>query len=413
MEKTIDTNGAPELVIECKGDLQIEGQSDATVEIETDDERANVTQNGNRIVITSEHDLQISAPRGATVNVAAVGGDMQIEGFDTHVNIGHIGGDLNVDDVFEIVIQSVGGDCRMEDVSGTVRIGAVGGDLRAEEVTFIGSSISVGGDVHIDLETGHEPVAVSAGGDVHVGLKEDANCTVSITDSQGVRRIKFGDGDTAIRIAAGGDVNVNSDGEEGEGMRTNIESALRDAMNDVQREMNDMQRNMEQMAQEFSTRFAGMDVPEWRVERAKSKAEAAARKVEAKLAHRMRHLEAHAHKQAERAAHRAARTAERAARRASKGFNFTFGPGQGPFGPGQGPFGPRPPAPPQAPQSPQAPRAPQAPQAPATPSAATKPFETPRPKGASDDERMLILRMLSEKKITTEQADQLLAALDS
>jgi hypothetical protein len=399
MERTIDTGDAPELVIDCKADLEIRTHDTDSVVIESDDNRASISVDGNRIGIVAGDDTKIHAPHGAIVRIASANGDLDIEGFTGPVQVGHVGGDLKAEDVSEIDIHSVGGDCKLDDVHGFARIGSVGGDLEAEDVALHGMSLSVGGDISLRLITGLEPVSISAGGDVSVEFSDDANATISISDSEGVRRLQFGAGETAIKISAGGDVSVESDGDKGKRMRSDIESSINEAMRDVEREMQDMQRNFENMARDFSNRFSGMGIPGDRIERAQRQAEAAARKVEQKLAHRMRHLEEHARQQAERASQRASRAAEKAARRErdhdlrGRGFKFNFGFGNRANAPVP-PMSPTPPAPP------------------VPPSIVNKPFEPPPPNGATDEERLLILRMLQEKKISAEQADQLLAALD-
>lgn len=47
------------------------------------------------------------------------------------------------------------------------------------------------------------------------------------------------------------------------------------------------------------------------------------------------------------------------------------------------------------------------------PGFSNRPFEAPTPRRVTEEERLLILRMLQDKKITSEQAEQLLAALDA
>ena len=156
MRKVIETGGMPELVIECKADLEIEGlpEGELDVEIHSDDERASVVTDGNRIVISAEDDTEVRAPCDAVICVAAVGGDLEVEGFSRLVNIGHVGGDLDVEEVGGLEVHSVSGDCKLEAVAGPVSIRAVGGDLQADAIAFAGqavSSISVGGDVSLRL----------------------------------------------------------------------------------------------------------------------------------------------------------------------------------------------------------------------------------------------------------------------
>lgn len=382
MNRTIETGAAPELVIECKGDLEVEGhrRGELGVAIESDDEHASIVTDGDRIVISADGDTEVRAPQSAIVRIVAVGGDLELEGFAAAVSIGHVGGDLEVQAVGDLDVRNVGGDCELEDCAGVASVGSVGGDLDARDVAFAGRSVSVGGDVALRLAALDEPFTISAGGDVSLELSGDIHATVRIADSTGVRRVRFGEGTVDVRINAGGEVAVTRDGARGEEMKAQIGPGIGEAMREVEREMLELQRNIENMAREFSQRFAGVGVPDWKIERARRQAEAAARKMEAKLQHHMRRLEERARREAERAAARAARSAARAERQH----------GRAPFAWG----GPPPPPPPP----------------PADPAA--MPFEAPPQTTITDEERLTILRMVQEKKITVEQAEQLLAALE-
>ncbi|BCX02863.1 MAG: hypothetical protein KatS3mg053_0801 [Candidatus Roseilinea sp.] len=372
MNRTIETSGSPELVIECKGDLEVEGlrPGELGIEVESDDERANIATDGNRVVISVEDDTEVRAPRDAVVYIAAVSGDLEVKGFDRVVNIGHVGGDLEVEDVGGADIHSVGGDCELQDVVGAVAIRAIGGDLQAEGVALAGQSVNVGGDVALRLVSVDDAFTVNAGGDIALALPAGANVIVHVTDAQGMRRLTFGAGEAVIRANAGGEVSVSSDREASD--EATGAPGWGDAVREIEREMSELQRHIEQMAREFGQRFASFGMPAWKVERAQQQAEAAIRKMEAKLQHRLRHIEARARKEAERASAKAARASARSARRGA-GFGWTAPP----------------------------------------PDPSTMPFQAPPRTSVSDEERIAILRMVQEKKITVEQAEQLLAALES
>ena len=371
MNKTIEMGGSPELVIECKGDLKVRPlrPGACSVEVESDDERASVVTDGNRVVISAEDDTEVRASRDAMVYIAAVGGDLEVKGFDRMVSIGHVGGDLKVKDVGSIEIQSVGGDCELYDAAGVAAVRAVGGDLQAEGVGFAGQAVNVGGDATLRPFAVEDAFTVNVGGDLSLALPAGASAMVHITDARGIRRLKFGAGETFIRVNAGCEALVISDGEASN--EATVPTDWDDAISDIEREMGQLQRHIEHIAREFGERFVGAGVPAWKVERAQQQAEAAIRKMEAKLQHRLRQMGVRARKEAERAASRAARSAARSARR---------GAVSGWIAP--------------------------------SPDPSAVPFEAPPKAGVSDEERIAILRMVQEKKITAEQAEQLLAALE-
>ena len=396
MHKTIETTDAPELIIKPYGELKIEAHDDLVLECECDEDSADIAVDGNRITISAMADCELTVPRFSTITVKDVGGGCRIDEVTGLIKIGQVGGDLDVRECGVVDVHSVGGDCKFDECDGPVSVRSVGGDLRASESAFGGSQVSVGGDASIQLiAIGGDAFTVNAGGDVTLEFIEGANATVEINDSEGSRRVKLGDGTAHVRVNAGGDVSVSHDGDDEDLISETVNNSVNEAMRQVEREFGDVQRNIEQMTREFGERFAGAGVPQWQMDRARQKAEAASRKVEAKLRQRMAKLEERARREGHRAAHKAARDASRAAARARRGTGWSWSWSSG--------AAPKPPAPPMPPTPPAPPRG-----------FSNMPFETPpQPRRVTEEERLLILRMLQDKKITSEQAEQLLAALDA
>ena len=383
MKTVIPTGDTPEIVIDARADLLVEGHDSNEVIASSDNEdQLAVTQNDARVIVVSRGDCTVRVPAWSQVFIERSGGDCSIRNIDNGVKIRGVGGDLSVVDAGDISVESVGGDFSAVRLKGELEVRAVGGDMNAHDAHFSGASLNVGGDATLGIlaEAG-DNASINAGGDVKLDLLGEPNATVMILDSNGRRRKTFGDGSASITVRCGGDVVVKAEAgetDESEEARQNNfgfnSSEFESTMSEFEQNMQDMQRNIEQMAQQFASRFANMGAGagmDWKIQKAQMKAEAAARKAEARVNRHASKMEEHARRQAERAA----RHAERAARRGE----YTSAP-------------PRPAAPPQPPVPPQ-------------------PFATPQRKSATDAERLVILRMLQEKKITSEQADQLLAAL--
>jgi hypothetical protein len=389
--KTVTPNGdTPEIVIDARADLLVEGHDSNEVNASSDNEdQLAVTQNESRVVIVSRSDCTVRVPAWAQVFVERAGGDCSIRNIDNSVNIRNVGGDLSVVDAGDISIESVGGDCSLVGVKGELQVRAIGGDMNAQDARFTGASLNVGGDATLGMlaEAG-DNASVNAGGDVKIILLGEPNASVVIMDSNGRRRKTFGDGSATISVRCGGDALVGAEtGEASEAQDEKRGNAgfnsgeFESTMGEFERSMQEMQRNIEQMAQQFASRFASMGAGadmDWKIQKAQMKAEAAARKAEARVNRHASKMEEHARQQAERAA----RHAERAARRSGE-FNYSFT------------------------------NVPPKPAAPPMPPSPVQPFAAPQAKTATDEERLVILRMLQEKKITSEQADQLLAALGS
>lgn len=389
MKTETRTGDISEVVIDARADLMVGGHDKDEVTAVTDsDDQLTVTQNDSRVVIVSLGDCTVHVPAWAQLFIERANGDCSIRSITSGVKIRAVGGDLSVIDCDEVSVDSVGGDFNSSDLKGQLQVRAVGGDLNASEAHFSGASLNVGGDATLGLEMDEgQSASINAGGDVKVELLGEANARVSIMDSNGRRRQVFGAGSANINVRCGGEaVVVAEDGDASEGEERQQggfgfnSGEFEATMGEFERNLAEMERNIEQMAKQFSERFsnigAGVNM-DMKLQKAQLKAEAAARKAEANMQRHAAKIEEHARRQAERAARhaeRAARHAERAARRGEYGFT-------------------------------------DAPQRPATPPAPVQPFAPPPQRSVTDEERMVILRMLQEKKITSEQADQLLAAL--
>ena len=108
-----------------------------------------------------------------TVHAGAVAGDLQVNGA-TEVHAASVGGDLRADlQGGSVTVDRVGGDLELINAA-SARVGKVGGDAAINGVAELQGLDTVGGDLH--LQWGGrlaEPIATAVGGDVRLELTED------------------------------------------------------------------------------------------------------------------------------------------------------------------------------------------------------------------------------------------------
>ena len=291
------------------------------------------------------------------------------------VQLRAVGGDLDADDVAgDLIVDKVGGDLRTVDVRGTLATDA-GGDIIANGIEGVVRA-SAGGDARLTfVSLTQAEHSVRAGGDIVCRLPADADVAARLRcggrvrvygqialqpEGAGAVRFVLGDGAAALDLKAGGDIRVGFQYAPGE------------EMSDDSGIGHEFARQMEQAAQQIAGQLEGQLVALARqleakltesgagdeiAARVQEKVQAAMRRAENNIANALRHVE----KQAQRAEERAARMEARQMR-------------------GR-PAWPEPPPPP------------------------------PRPAPISPEQRMKILHMLNQGKITVEQAEQLLSAL--
>ena len=193
---------APEMKITLKaaGDLSlVVGQPDQLLIRTSQAEQINVVQGDSEVRVFCLNDAEIEVPADIPITVEkvsgdlvvvdsiteirAVGGDVAITGGSVALN--RVGGDVLARDVQALQVRQCGGDFTGRDV-GDLSLENVGGDVFALTTSAHGS-INIGGDLVLVLGTVLEDLSVRVGGDVKVFLPSGINCNLSLlTDSSDV-----------------------------------------------------------------------------------------------------------------------------------------------------------------------------------------------------------------------------------
>lgn len=404
-QTTVPVNGPLTVIIESvSGDLQVAGWDRAEVTAKTDGDDAELRVEGDIVYARAQGDLALYLPREASLQTASVGGDADVRAVAGEIRMATIGGDLQMRAVGPVVLQNVGGDLSVRGCAGGLSAESIGSDALVRDlqgdlkIANVGSDLclrNLNGSIHAMagadaiLYLQPSPIAkiyIQAGSDILLHLPPQTDAELSLQggsmesvriDFAGaadpgsvgpVRTVKIGSGAAKISLMAGGDLIVTglSDAEEqpqvefgGDGPGEMPPPPGGFGSNPppggfpgdgFMGGMPDFSNFGEQFTMHFEQTFGG---PGRRSqERAERRVEAAMRRAEEKM-----------------------RASERRA-------NFVgMAVGRGSVG--------RPPVPPIPPVPP-------------------APLNEP----VSDVERLAVLRMLQEKKISLEDAEKLLAALE-
>ncbi len=193
-QMTIPLRENAKIAIRASDDLSIEGtQEKILTAVVRHGESLKISEHNEGLEIKATTDCRLMIPETATVTVEKVGGDLAVSGLANRVIVGKIGGDLTLEKLAGASVEMVGGDIRFKNISGTLEIARVGGDLDGEGVVALSSravggdavligvtgtvDLSTGGDVDISANTENlQPMTIKAGGDVafYVGTKVNA-----------------------------------------------------------------------------------------------------------------------------------------------------------------------------------------------------------------------------------------------
>ena len=408
--KTIPVPENAQISIRAHADLVLQGWDKPEIRALSDSRRSvSVQIAGNVITITCADDCDLTVPASARVVVERIGGDAHVRDLKGGLVIQKVGGDLSVQGMEGLEILSVGGDCCCCNVSGPLTIQRIGGDLNGSDIQGFLSVSNVGGDLQMQL--GANDVSVNVRGDVDVALKGLTGQKVNINSSGDATIHLPQPADADISLVCGGEIEISTPGLEEEvdhvyngklgsgGTRLSVHAGgdidltskpadedLAQPVADLQEEWADLEErraNIMEEAAEHDSSYFGIyrEGPEVVINTGDF-TERARQKVEQKMHQAQDRIDAAMKRIDERTRH------------------------LGDFGEIH-PVPPVPPAPPAPPVPPVPPdistRASEARQAASAGPEASK---------VTDDERMLILKMLQEKKITAEEAENLLEALE-
>ena len=358
MSKTISAGRNPQIFIEnIGGDLSLVGWEGEDILLKGDNDEMEYKQDGEKVTISCEDDLSLRVPKAAVVLIQNIEGDASIRGVIGGVELKKIAGDLSVRDVDSVSIEKVESDFSLRGAKGSLFIKSAHRDVSIRDVDGNITLESVADDLALRDVRGN--ITANVAEDVVLYLNPQAGNVYSVTAGDDILLVMPPKANATL-ILSGDEIDI-----EWKGIARDDDAASRvvtlgdgsasvtlSAGGDI-RVTN--QPNAGDSAEDFGN-FAGIGF-DW-----SGFGDRISRQVE------------QATRRAGQRAEEAGKRAERAVRRAEAKVNLRMGRWNWDLSPKGVPM----------PSKPQ----------------------------VSDEERMAILKMLQEKKITAADAEKLLAALE-
>jgi len=375
MSKMLSVGSSPKIYIELVGgDISLVGWDGSEILIKADDDETHLEQNGDEIKLSCDDDVSLRVPKASMLFFSRIGGDAAIRGVSGDIEIKEISGDLSMREVGSVAIDSINSDLSIRGARGNLFIKSANGDVSIRDVDGNVNIESVADD--LALRGAHGNIKVNVGEDVVVYLEPRDDGEYFVTAGDDILLVLPTSANATVKMQ-GDEIDVKWPGMEEDPEATDRVVVLGNgAANITLSAGGDVRLTNDPSAgnsvDEFGN-FAGLNF-DWsgfgeRISRQVEKATGHAGKRAEEAARRAQRLAGDAVKRAER-------HAERQARRFKGGlevgrWGWDFGPKGMPTPPG-----------------------------------------VPKSEPIADEERMAILKMLQEKKITSEQAEQLLKALE-
>lgn len=227
-------------LLDISGILHITGWNREEIRIKDLGEETHTKKKKNSLEISSSNDVLISIPHNLEVKVKSVSSDVTIKGMRGLVDIISVSGDLNIRDISTLSIKNVAGDLIASRVQGDLRAISVSGDVIIDNVQGQVELKGVKGDIQIDTVGGgidanasgsgilyFHPVPwqayrVQVGGDLSITLPADTSVDLliksgtrdisifpgklDITSQEGKLEQQLGEGGPTLSLTAGGKV---------------------------------------------------------------------------------------------------------------------------------------------------------------------------------------------------------------
>ncbi len=410
------TSSAPQVNLEVSGNLRLKGQDSSEVLAKSDQpENLTLESKDDQVTICCTSDCVVRVPRAASVHILAGRGDVVIKGLDGDLTIDTISGDLQMRNIGvtrldklygELSARNINGDLTLGSVSGEVGVRNVQGDFTLNDGNGNLNLSNIQGDakattngnisLRLDPSPGHQ-YEFKCQGNLFCRLPDEASVEISVpnaaqvmVDLPGIHAsapvktpyaLTLGEGDAKLTLTANGnvvldthapdwdmedfDIDVSS---EVEGMADAVSQQISQQVDSQVRMMEDQ---LNAQLSSLTMRLSAAKLSEDQAKRIEERAREASLRATQRAQEKMRHAQERMEQKMaamQRKMEMKNRERERASHRGHQDWRFNI---------------PTPPS-----------------------------FAEPAGEPVSEDERLMILRMLEQKKITMEQAEELLAALE-
>lgn len=409
-KQVVNTNETPTVEVEVEGDLTVKGWDERQVVARSlPNETMTVDHRGEVVSIRCTGNCSVRVPLASHLQIREVGGHASIKSLEGELAVEEISGNLalrsvgmsRIDRVSgSLSARNVAGDLRLKTVEGSATLRDVQGDLIVEDAIHGSLTLNdVDGEVqasahgsitaHLD-PTGEKSYRLEADGSLFCSIPADSSVTVTVARAAslsvkiaGVQAhapaempysLTLGEGQASLSLAASGGVVLSSlshtwEVEEidvGEDIETITETITRQ----IEAHLEMLEHQLDSQLDNLSSMVGASGLSPEVAERIRQRAQQAGQRAQVRAQEKLRRAQEKLQRKLE-AARRRAELRAQAAERAARDRRRRPEPVIWPF---------------------------------ARMEAASEPV--------SEEERLMILHLLEQKKITVEEAEQLLAALE-
>jgi hypothetical protein len=192
-------------ILSVGGDLRISGRETERFEAQAPEHgELKVDQEGDQISVSCRTGCLIFLPSKSRVEAERVGGDVRLTELANDCMIRSVGGDLSLRRVESVTFELIGGDLHARRVVGDLMVDQIGGDAIVEKVQGNVILRAVGGDLVLRKVDGR--VEASVGGDANVALATKPQVRSTVNSGGDLSCSLPDQASATVTLKAGGDI---------------------------------------------------------------------------------------------------------------------------------------------------------------------------------------------------------------
>jgi hypothetical protein len=148
--KSYPCGEAPLIKIEADDHLSLTGWDQNEIQIKIRDESGlYVRQSDDTFSIQCETDCVINVPKNANIEIETVNGSASISALSGNLTVGNVGGHLTLREVAQVEVDNVGGHLKAYQVNGDLQVMNIGGSIKGGNINGLLKIDNVGGSVKL------------------------------------------------------------------------------------------------------------------------------------------------------------------------------------------------------------------------------------------------------------------------
>lgn len=187
----------PRIMIEqCGGNLEIRGWSREETVIEYEDREADIESVEGTVKLSTDNSCAMRVPEAGTVSINNVDGNLKIKEVDSALNINHVGGTAIIRKVQTLHVGGIDGHLMVREVEGDFNFNHVGGNATLRDVhgMLTGESIdghlvakSINGGANIQHIGGNLAIKTDFKAETHYEFRSDGSVEIAVPEAADVR----------------------------------------------------------------------------------------------------------------------------------------------------------------------------------------------------------------------------------